>query len=489
MTQARQAHGSSPDTAAPRAIVIGGGIAGLVAARELSLTGHRVDVFEASPRFGGCVGSHEVAGLVLDAGAESFALRNTAVADLAADLGLAEAITRPHAAASWLYHAPAETGKRPAARAQPLPATAILGIPADPRADDVKAVIGTAGSVRAAADLAMPVTRRQATEPISLGELVHARMGQAVLEHLVTPIVAGVHSADPSTLDADTVAPGLRAAMAKHHSLARAVASLKASAPAGSAVGGLTGGMHRLVTALVAELAGDGVGLHPGSRVASIAAEAGADSGWRVVVDGRASSEQADRLIIATPGPAAVDLLSAVLPDAAALRPATGHGIALATLVVDQPELDEAPRGTGLLVAPGTVGVTAKALTHGTAKWEWLADEAGPGTHVLRLSYGRLSDAPGAVPADDQALRDVAIADASALLGTELTAADVVGWDVVRYDAALPFATTGHRDRVAAFRTAVAAHPGLEVVGAWLAGTGLASVVADARARTAITAS
>lgn len=489
MTQAEQASGSTPDTAAPRAIVVGGGIAGLVAARELSLTGHRVDVYEASAHFGGCVGSHEVAGLVLDAGAESFAVRNTAVADLATELGLAASITSPHAGGSWLYHAPAAPGRKPVARAQAMPATAVLGIPADPRAKDVKAVIGTAGSVRAAADLAMPVTRRQAAEPISLGELVQARMGQAVLDHLVTPIVAGVHSADPSTLDADTVAPGLRAAMATHHSLARGVASLKASAPAGSAVGGLTGGMHRLVTALAAELEDAGVGLHPDSRVASIEAAAGDDDGWQVLVEGHASCEQADRLVIATPGPVAVDLLAGLLPDAAALRPSTGHGIALVTLVVDQPELDEAPRGTGLLVAPGTPGVTAKALTHGTAKWQWLADEAGPGTHVLRLSYGRLSDGPDAVPADEPTLRDMAIADASALLGTELTAADVVGWDVVRHDAALPFATTGHRDRVTAFRTAVAHHPGLEVVGAWLAGTGLASVVADTRSRTAITAS
>ncbi|WP_417216343.1 protoporphyrinogen oxidase [Arthrobacter sp.] len=489
MTQAGHGSGSPSGVDAPRVIVVGGGIAGLVAARELSLTGHRVDVYEAAARFGGCLGSHEVAGLLLDAGAESFALRNTAVADLAADLGLASAITSPHAAGSWLYHAPADGPRRGTARAQPLPATAILGIPADPRADDVKAVIGAAGSIRAAADLAMPVTRHQATEPISLGELVRTRMGQAVLEHLVTPIVAGVHSADPTTLDVDTVAPGLRAAMATHHSLARGVASLKASAPAGSAVGGLAGGMHQLVTALLAELTGAGVGLHLDSPVASIAPTAGDDAGWQVRLQGRGGAEHADRLVIATPGPAAVDLLGTVLPDAAALRPATGNGIALATLVVDRPELDDAPRGTGLLVAPGTPGVAAKALTHATAKWQWLADEAGPGTHVLRLSYGRLSDDPGTIPADDDALCETAIADAAALLGIALTAADVLGADVVRYDAALPFAATGHRERVAAFRTAVGAHPGLEVVGAWLAGTGLASVVADTRARTAVTAS
>ncbi|MDN5754678.1 MAG: protoporphyrinogen oxidase [Arthrobacter sp.] len=492
MTQAGQLAGTPGHASAPRAIVVGGGISGLVAARELSLTGHQVDVFEASPRFGGAVASHQVAGLDLDAGAESFAVRSTAVADLATELGLGASLQSPNPAGSWLYHA-VDGAKRGGPRAMPMPATALLGIPADPWAEDVKTVIGAAGCVRAATDLAMPVTRRQAKEPISLGELVAARMGQAVLESLVTPIVAGVHSADPTTLDVDTVAPGLRAAMAEHHSLARGVAALRASAPAGSAVGGLAGGMHRLTGALLAELDAAGARLHPGTPVVSIArAEPSHDpseDGWDVTVEGRETPESADRLVIATPGPAAVDLLAGLLPDAAALRPKTGHGIALVTLVVDQPELDAAPRGTGLLVAPGTPGIRAKALTHATAKWEWLADEAGPGTHVLRLSYGRLSDAPGTIPADDAVLRDIAIADASALLGVPVSAADVVGWDVVRHDAALPFATTGHRDRVEAFRTALAGHPGLEVVGAWLAGTGLASVVADTRARTSITAS
>lgn len=488
MTHAEQAADPAREGTVPRAIVVGGGIAGLVAARELSLTGFRVDVFEASGHFGGCVQAHQVAGLTLDAGAESFAIRSTAVADLAGELGLAADIVAPNPAGSWLYHAPAEGSRRGAPRALRMPATALLGIPADPRADDVKAVIGAAGSMRAATDLAMPVTRRQASEPISLGDLVHARMGQAVLEQLVTPIAAGVHSADPATLDVDTVAPGLRAAMAKHHSLARGVAALRASAPAGAAVAGLAGGMHRLTSALVAELAAAGVGLHTGSRVAALRPAAG-HGGWDVLVDGHASPEAADRLVVATPGAAAVDLLAPLVPEAAALRPAGGPGIALATLVVDQPELDDAPRGTGLLVAPGTPGVAAKALTHASAKWAWLGDEAGPGTHVLRLSYGRLNDAPGAVPADDAALRDLAIADAATLLGTGLDTADVVGWDVVRYDATLPFATTGHRDRVAAFRSALAAHPGLEAVGAWLSGTGLASVVADARSRLSITAS
>ena len=73
------------------------------------------------------------------------------------------------------------------------------------------------------------------------------------------------------------------------------------------------------------------------------------------------------------------------------LEPVSSGQIVLATLVVDSAELDAAPRGTGLLVAPGASGIRAKALTHATAKWAWLAEAAGPHRHVLRLSY---NDAP-----------------------------------------------------------------------------------------------
>ncbi|MEE1620368.1 protoporphyrinogen/coproporphyrinogen oxidase [Zafaria sp. Z1313] len=519
-------HGeAAPDgteRAAPRraAVVVGGGIAGLVAARELAIAGYAVELFEATEAFGGCVASHTVDGLVLDAGAESFATRNTAVAELLDELGLGGDVVAPRPGGAWLY----SKGHGGRAAAHPLPQTGILGIPGDPRAEDVKAVIGSAASLRAAADLAMPVPRHFEEGSLSLGELVRARMGSAVLEGLVAPVVSGVHSADPDTLDADAVAPGLRSGVVRHGSLARAVAAVRQAAPAGSAVAGLAGGMHRLSTALVAELTERGAALHTGLRAVAIEPagpadgpapdadrapadpeadsaaqpvqdDAGAAPGqapsWNVVLagaDGAPRTAAAHRVVIATTGPAAVDLLTPLDQELAAHRPGDGAGVALVTLVVDRPELDDAPRGTGLLVAADAPGVRAKALTHASAKWDWLHDEAGPGTHVLRLSYGRVSDGPGPAGSDEE-LFHAAVSDASALLGTELAEADVLGWDVIRWDAALPFATTGHRSRVDAFRAAVEALEDIDVVGAWLSGTGLAAVVADTRSRLAISAS
>ena len=85
----------SPPAAGRTALVVGGGISGLLAARELAQAGPPRPVLEAADAWGGCVGSHVVAGLTLDSGAESFATRSSAVADLAAELGLAGKIVAP----------------------------------------------------------------------------------------------------------------------------------------------------------------------------------------------------------------------------------------------------------------------------------------------------------------------------------------------------------------------------------------------------------
>ncbi|RNL53316.1 protoporphyrinogen oxidase [Arthrobacter oryzae] len=476
------------------AVVVGGGISGLLAARELALAGVRTTVLEASADWGGCVGSHTVAGLTLDSGAESFATRSTAVADLATDLGLEGEIVAPNPGGAWVQ---LPDGPRE------LPKTGVLGIPANPWDPEVRRSLGLAGTLRAALDVLLPASLGTAAEATSVADLVRRRMGRRVLERLVAPVVGGVHSADPAELDVDMVAPGLRDGIRRHGSLAAAVSAQRRGqgpaaltpgpgtrpaepAKAGSAVAGLRGGMHTLVAALVADLRKRGVTLLAGTRVDAVER---ALAGWRVSAGGR--TYDAGLLVIAVEGPAAVGLLAGAVPELADFRPAEGPDVSLVTLVVTCPDLDGAPRGTGVLVAPQSPGIRAKALTHATAKWGWLATRAGSGTHILRLSYGRSGDGvmagqplpgtggDGAIPRSDEELFHAALADASALLAVAVTSGDVAGWDVVRWSGALPFASIGHQRRVAEVRTVCCREGTLAVVGGWLSGNGLAAIVAD----------
>ena len=464
------------------AIVVGGGIAGLVAARELAVLGLRPLVLDGWSAVGGAVGRHTVAGLELDAGADSFATRDGIVAELATELGLGSAIVAPSGRGAWVQ---LPTG------AGTLPRTGVLGIPAHPWARDVRGTIGLLGALRASADRLLPAAYGTLTSdgtPASLGALVARRMGPRVLDRLVGPVVSGVHAADPNELDLDTVAPGLRAALAARGSLGAAVASMRALAPAGSAVAGLAGGMHGIIDALAADVVARGGRIETGARVTALAC---AGAPWSVTVAGAAAHSgtpptsdrvlHARRLVLALPGPAATDLLAPLLPDLTE-RPEAGADVVLATLVLAAPALDAAPRGTGVLVAPGVEGVRAKALTHATAKWAWLATAAGPGRHVLRLSYGPAAGRSDVAKLDLEELTTLALRDASTLLGVPLERSQVVGAARVRWSQSLPKPSPAHRAAVAAARGGASTLPGLAVCGSWVAGNGLAAVVAQARA-------
>ncbi len=466
-------------------VVVGAGVAGLVAARDLVRAGRRVVLVDGRDTPGGAVRGHDVAGLRLDAGAESFATRGGAVAALLAELGLADDVVTPEPLGAWV-HLTSGNG--------PLPRTGLLGVPAHPLAADVRRTLGTPGALRAALDLVLPA--RVGARATTFGALVRARMGDAVADRLVHPVVGGVHAADPDDLATDTVAPGLAAARAgAGGSLARGVRALRASAPAGSAVQGLRGGIHRLVDALVADVTGHGGVVLTRTRATSLVRDgvfvvrtepAGAASG-AVPPTTAAGELRAPRVLLATPqapallaGLGATDLTSVATDD--------GVPVTLVTLVLDAPVLDAAPRGTGVLVGPGVTDVTAKALTHATAKWGWLGRTAPTGRHVVRLSFGRApasgaGGADGVPPAD--ALLDVALADAATLLGVPLPADALAGHAVVRWTQSLPRPSAAHRAAVASVRAAVAELPGVAVCGAWAAGTGLASVVPDARAAAA----
>ena len=84
-----------------RAVVIGGGVAGLVAARRLAIHGAEVVLLEASDRLGGRVAAVTLGGLTVDVGAESFAVRGGTVRSLVDELGLGADVREP-AGSAWV---------------------------------------------------------------------------------------------------------------------------------------------------------------------------------------------------------------------------------------------------------------------------------------------------------------------------------------------------------------------------------------------------
>jgi oxygen-dependent protoporphyrinogen oxidase len=100
---------------------------------------------------------------------------------------------------------------------------------------------------------------------------------------------------------------------------------------------------------------------------------------------------------------------------------------------------------------------------------------------VVRLSYGRAGRAAETRELDDAGLRALAVADASRLLNIPIAESSVTAFARTPWTNALPYATVGQRERIQRVRTEVDGVEGLEVTGSWLTGTGLASVIPDAR--------
>lgn len=486
-------------------VVVGGGIGGLVAARECAKVGMRVTVLEATDVLGGAIRRVDLDGVTVDAGAESYATRGGIVRALVEELDLADRIVVPQAGGAWLAGIPG-TG------AAPLPAGGILGIPANPFQDDVRRIIGWSGVWRAYLDRVRPPLT--IGHQLSLGKLVASRMGTKVRDRLVAPVTTGVYSASPDDVDIDVAAPGLNAALTRVGSLSGAVQALRDEAAAkvagppaaaktpGAAVEGLAGGMSTLVDALSEDLAKLGAEVRTGVRVRGVRAVGDAWSIEMEVAPGEVSALDdadpviaerivedlaaeptveevaADAVIVATPEAVAREILAVAVPALKRAEAASSPEIEIVTLLLDAPGLAAAPRGTGVLTVPGSH--TAKALTHSTAKWGWVRDAAGD-RQVVRVSFGAQGEPAATAGMTDDEAADLARREAAALLGVALAPESVIASHRGRFVQSQPASIIGSGERRTSARTAIRAVPGVAVVGAWLSGTGLAQVIPDAR--------
>lgn len=542
------------------ALVIGGGIAGLSAAWQLTQDELKPLLVEARGYLGGLIAPGYIGPVQVDLGAETFVPRGVETAQMVATLGL-EALA-PSGDGARLFLPPNRANGESHWRLWRFLRDAYLGIPADPGADDVVAVLGAKAAQRAAQDRHLGSEVGQGAEGETLAGFVAARMGQAVVDRLVRPIVAGIYTCDPADLATDTVTPGLRQATREHGCLADAVAFLLARSR--KATGGrsvdkcVRGGMFQLTAALSQAIttaggtvltrvgaqqliAPDAAGSADTARGATTCGASGASNAashdasdsvgyWQVVLAptkpgptpssepvpaGAPRTLRTKRLVVACSARPALRLLASAnlaTLDTDITIP-VGAPIARYSLLVDSPELDAAPVGQGLLVAPASPAsctntqaepgqassgaqsdavepsnqgsptqpgavespVGAKALSHLNVKWPWIAQALAPHQHLLRLSYGRLGQS------EPQVSLEQALADVQVLTGVTIHPEQVSEHKLVRWNGTLPPLPPSYRERIAAFMSQVENIEGLAVTGAWVGGTGVNAVVAHAR--------
>jgi protoporphyrinogen/coproporphyrinogen III oxidase len=443
-------------------VVVGGGITGLSAARQLALDGFGVLVLEAGGRWGGKLAPLVLNGVRLDAGAESILARRPEGLDLVGALGLADHLVHPTAAQPQLLVG---------GRLHALPSS-LLGIPTD--VSQLTGLLSDEGLRLAASEPERQVPAFD--HDVAIGRLVDERFGPEVTDRLLEPLLGGVYAGHSRSLSFNAVAPELFDRVKRGGSLSRHAQEAVKQSQQGPVFAGLVGGVSTLTDALIADLVRRGVRMRLGATVRTLER---ADHGFRLTVGGADDAEMimADSVLIATPATATGRLLSGLVPSASEFGSLPYASVAIITLVVRGVRADT----SGVLVVPGELP-TIKAVTYSSAKWSWAASRArqvwGPGVDIIRVSVGRHGEA-AVLQLSDPTLIERTLAEAKRIPGWE--AAHLVEAAVSRWGAGLPQYPVGHRDLVAQLRAEVAGVSGLAVAGAALDGLGIPACVASAR--------
>ena len=447
-----------------RVVVVGAGISGLTAARDLAGQGYDVLVLERSDRVGGKLRRGKVAGVNVDVGAEAMVNRRPEGVDLAASLHLP--VVHPTKATSRVW-------TRGALR--PLPRT-LMGAPLDLDQLERSRVLSEPGLARARQEPTIPPTGGDDDQ--SVGDLVDRRYGPEVTDRLVEPLLGGVYAGRAREISAEAAVPQLLP-LARGGSVVRRGAAV--AGPVGSAgqpvFAGIEGGMWKLPEAVVAQLPPKQVEVRTGATVLAVRRT---PEGFAVDTD--RGVEPAAAVVLATPAAPTSRLLVELAPAAAgelaSIEYASTALVTLALRAEDAPALDSG--ASGFLVPP-VESRRIKAATFSFAKWDWVraagrdAGEDVDDLLLLRTSLGRHGEEQ-TLQVPDEDLVAASLADLAAATGLGARPVDAV---VHRWGGGLPQYAVGHRDRVSRVRAAVDRVPGLAVCGAAYEGVGIAACIAS----------
>lgn len=438
--------------------VAGGGITGLVAARELERlqASANVILFEARDRLGGKIGTIELEGAVVETGPDWFVTRDDAAVQLCTELGLRDHLIPPDVMGARIYSRD---------RLLPIPEGFERGFPASIRALARCRQLSAAGRLRAAADL---VARSPLVGPdVSIGDFARSRFGPELLDRLVAPILAASRSGTADELSLAAAAPEIDAAARSGRSLILSLRAIRDDALRGPPFLGIRGGMARLVEGLTRSL--ERTEIRTAARVEQLRAIRG---GYEV----RAADAtiQADGVVLALPAPSAAPLLASVDRSLARTLGVIAYADAVVISLVYPPGRAEPPPHVSGVLVSGSENRLLTAFAWFSAKWSQARPDDG--AMVMRCFAGRTQDDP-ALDLDDDELVRRAAADLSDIAGVR---GEATSHSVTRHRGALPIYRVGHVDLIDGIERSLP--DGLALAGAGYRGSGIPDCIRQGRA-------
>ena len=433
-------------------VIVGGGIAGLAAAWEASGGSTPnpevfVEVIESLPSTGGALRAIEFAGQVIDLGADGFLATRGEATEFIREVGLGEQLRPIGASGAWIYLR---------GHLEKIPTGLVLGVPTRWAQLRSMKYLSRRAKMGALRDLLLP-RRLHATEEFTIGEILRSKLGNALVDELIEPMIGGIQAGRVDELSAEEVFPALDSAARKGGSLMRAIRPVPPTTPVTPSpiFFSLQDGVGSLPTHLRDVLQRRGVIFRTSDPVTAIRRTAG--QSHALSVETATSVTPADAVVVATPPQIAGALLGDLAADVRRFEFVKSASSTMVTFAVPRASCPLPESGTGVLVplntdfAAGTDSLVTTAVTFLDRKWEHLHD---PQFALVRVHTGRIDDARAMALSDGELVSRVH-AELTQIFGTW---PEAIATRVQRWPHALPQYLPLHRAMVTAARTALAPH-------------------------------
>ena len=448
--------------AQPGVVIVGGGIAGLSAAYELTVRGIPFALIEASDRLGGLIRTEHVGGFTIDSGADSMLAQKPAALELCQELGLSTRLmtsTPPRTAYVYAHD-----------RLHSLPSPSVFGIPtteAGLASYDLLSESARAEIVRLAVQNDQATGAESAPSDESVASFFRRQFGNETVSLIAEPLLGGIHAGDVEQLSIESVAPRLASA-ARNGSVLRAFRNLPTSSDPEGMFRALRGGMCELVDAIAERLPRDAVRLE--TPAASIT-----HSSSSFQIGTPRGSLQSRAVIVAAPARAAAAMLRTLDPTLAARCGVVPYVSTVSiALTWRRSEVTHPLEGSGFVVARQHSALRITACTWVSSKW---AERAPQDMVLLRAFLGNAHDQE-VVTLSDDTLISIAVRDLGRVLGIS---AEPHLTRVQRWMNAGAQHNVGHRANLGHIDRQLRNLPGLFLCGSGFHSIGIPDCVADGR--------